>query len=93
MANKTGPFPKMRLKSASTVPHDVASPYLACRHLRALALVTQTATRVCGGAMQNVCRWYGDLTNVPPSSRKTSQELACQAASLFSRWGQAVVSS
>ena len=29
--------------------------------LRALALVTQTATRGCAEAMQNVWRWCGDL--------------------------------
>jgi hypothetical protein len=37
--------------------------------LRAWALVTQTATRLCAGAMQNVCRWYGDLTSVRRSDK------------------------
>lgn len=34
--------------------------------LRALALVTQTATRVCAEALRNVWRWCGDLPTRAP---------------------------
>ena len=58
------------MHSDRAVTHDMSKIAKYCAHVApylgsaaicgALALVTQTTTRVCAEAMQNVCRWCAD---------------------------------